>query len=57
MRQNKTEVITIRLTPRIRDLARAAAEREGRFYTNYIAWILEKEVTKNGYKRKSKRRD
>lgn len=40
----RTELIHIRTTPEIKEALRAAAEAEGRTVTNYIEWLLKKDL-------------
>lgn len=40
----RTELIQIRTTPELKAAIRAAAEAEGRTVTNYIEWLIKKDL-------------
>lgn len=40
----KTERVQLRLTPEVKDALRVIAEAEGRSITNYIEWLIKRDL-------------
>lgn len=40
MREKKTDLITMKVTPSFKAMAKAIAEEEGRSLSNYIEWLI-----------------
>lgn len=45
MADTKTEVLRMRITPELKAAIAAAAEKDGRTMSNYLEWIIRKELS------------
>ena len=44
MREKKTDLITMKVTPSFKARAKALAEEEGRSLSNYIEWLINNDM-------------
>lgn len=44
MKEKKTDLITMKVTPSFKDRAKALAEEEGRSLSNYIEWLINNDM-------------
>jgi hypothetical protein len=42
--EKKTELITMKVTPTFKAMAKAVAEEEGRSLSNYIEWLIKNDM-------------
>ena len=43
---SKTKILNIRIEPDLKKKARKVAEAEGRSLSNWVTWVIEKEIEK-----------
>lgn len=46
MKEKKTDLITMKVTPSFKARAKALAEEEGRSLSNYIEWLINNDMKK-----------
>ena len=44
MKEKKTDLITMKVTPSFKAKAKALAEEEGRSLSNYIEWLINNDI-------------
>jgi len=44
---SKTKILNIRIDPEMKKAAKKLAEEEGRSLSNWITWLIQREVKKN----------
>lgn len=44
MKEKKTDLITMKVTPSFKARAKALAEEEGRSLSNYIEWLINNDI-------------
>lgn len=48
MKEKKTDLITMKVTPSFKAKAKALAEEEGRSLSNYIEWLINNDIKRRG---------
>lgn len=44
MKEKKTDLITMKVTPSFKAMAKALADEEGRSLSNYIEWLINNDI-------------